>query len=300
MCQCDNSEAVSGPCYPSSLTDEMWEIIQPLLPVRDLRKGGGVREYGDRLVLDSVFYVLRSGCQWRMLPLDLMPWDAAHRWFTTWRRDGTWDRVHGELRSWVRIAAGRDREPSAAVIDAQSIKTSEGGEARGFDAGKRTTGRKRHVIVDTMGLLLVVAVTSASVQDRAGGRIVLTRLAAGFRTVAWVWADGGYANSVDSTLLSWARDALNLAVEIVKRTDDVKGFKVLPRRWVVERSFGWLVRNRRLARDYERLSATSEAMIKVAMIRLMLVRLAGQPSRWSHDSQRKAARSTTVEDLITA
>ncbi|MEV7235110.1 IS5 family transposase, partial [Streptomyces sp. NPDC051020] len=229
-----------------------------------------------------------------------MPWDAAHRWFTKWRRDGTWDRVHDELRRQVRVGAGRDPEPSAAVIDAQSIKTSEGGEARGFDAGKRTTGRKRHVIVDTMGLLLVVAVTSASVQDRAGGRIVLARLAKGFRTVSLVWADGGYANSVDSKLLSWARDALNIVVEIVKRTDDVKGFKVLPRRWVVERSFGWLVRNRRLARDYERLTATSEAMIKVAMIRLMLVRLAGQSLRWSHESHRKTARADTVEDYIAA
>ncbi|MFF3632324.1 IS5 family transposase [Streptomyces sp. NPDC002164] len=252
------------------MTDEMWEIIKPLLPARDLRKGGGMRKYGDRLVLDSVFYVLRSGCQWRMLPRYLMPWDAAHRWFTKWRRDGTWDRVHDELRRQVRVGAGRDPEPSAAAIDAQSIKTSEGGEARGFDAGKRTTGRKRHVIVDTMGLLLVVAVTSASVQDRAGGRIVLARLAKGFRTVSLVWADGGYASSVVSKLLSWARDALNIVVEVVKRTDDVKGFKVLPRRWVVERSFGWLVRNRRLARDYERLTATSEAMIKVAVIRLML------------------------------
>ncbi|SDD85075.1 IS5 family transposase [Streptomyces prasinopilosus] len=269
---CPPGTAVSGPCYPSSLSDEAWGIIQPVLPVRDLRKGGGVRKYGDRLVLDSIFYVLRSGCQWRMLPRDLMPWDAAHRWFTKWRRDGTWDRIHDALRRQVRIGAGRDPEPSAAVIDAQSIKTSEGGEARGFDAGKRTAGRKRHVIVDTMGLLLVVAVTSASVQDRAGGRTVLARLATDFRTVSLVWADGGYANFVDSTLLSWARDALGIIVEIVKRTDDVKGFKVLPRRWVVERSFGWLVRNRRLARDYERLTATSEAMIKVAMIRLGSVR----------------------------
>src|SRR5882757_3267810 len=276
----------------------MWALVRPLLPVPDLRKGGGIRKYGNRLVLDSIFYVLRSGCQWRMLPHDLMPWDAAHRWFTKWRKDGTWDRIHDELRRQVRVAAGRDPEPSAAVIDAQSIKSSEGGEARGFDAGKRTTGRKRHVIVDTMGLLLVVAVTSASVQDRAGGRTVLARLAKGFRTISLVWADGGYANSVDSTLLSWARDALNIVVEIVKRTDDVKGFKVLPRRWVVERTFGWLVRNRRLARDYERLTATSEAMIKVAMIRLMLVRLTGQPARWSHEPHRKTARTAIVEELI--
>jgi transposase len=278
----------------------MWEVIRPLLPVRDLRKGGGVRKYGDRLVLNSIFYVLRSGCQWRMLPHDLMPFDAAHRWFSKWRRDGTWDRIHDALRRRVRQEAERDPEPSAAVIDAQSIKSSEGGEARGYDAGKRTTGRKRHLIVDTMGLLLVVAVTSASVQDRAGGRAVLARLAGGFRTASLVWADGGYANSIDSRLLSWARDTLNIVVEIVKRTDDVKGFKVLPRRWVVERTFGWLVRNRRLARDYERLTATSEAMIKVAMIRLMLVRLAGQPSRWSHDDRRKTTPTTTVEDLIAA
>lgn len=278
----------------------MWKIIQPLLPVRDLRKGGGVRKYGDRLVLDSIFYVLRSGCQWRMLPRDLMPFDAAHRWFTKWRRDGTWDRIHDELRRQVRMEAGRDPEPSAAVIDAQSIKSSEGGEARGFDAGKRTTGRKRHVIVDTMGLLLVVAVTSASVQDRTGGRTVLARLAAGFRTISLVWADGGYANSVYSTLLSWARDPLNIVVEIVKRTDDIKGFKVLPRRWVVERTFGWLVRNRRLARDYERLTDTSEAMIKVAMIRLMLARLTRQSPRWSHNLHRRTARTATVEDIIAA
>jgi Transposase DDE domain. len=143
-----------------------------------------------------------------------MPWDAAHRWFTKWRRDGSWDRIHDEQRRQLRIGAGRDPVPSAAVIDAQSIKTNEGGKARGFDAGKRTTGRKRHVIVDTMGLLLVVAVTSASVQDRAGGRTVLARLAATFRTVSFVWADGGYANSVDCTLLSWARDALGIVVEM--------------------------------------------------------------------------------------
>jgi len=282
VCQCENPGADQRPCYPSNLTDAMWRIIEPLLPVRDLRKGGAPRKYDDRLVLDSIFYVLRSGCQWRMLPRDLMPYDAAHRWFTAWRKDGTWDRIHDALRRLVRVEAGRDPEPSAAALDAQSIKCSEGGEQRGYDAGKRTTGRKRHLAVDTMGLLLVVMVTSASVQDKAGGRLVLRKLADGFRAVGLVWADGGYANSIDSSLLSWARDALGIVVEIVKRTDDVKGFRVLPRRWVAERTFGWLIRNRRPARDYERLTATSEAMIKVAMIRLMLVRLARQSPRWSH------------------
>jgi transposase len=277
----------------------MREIIQPLLPVRDLRKGGEVRKYGDRLVLDSIFYVLRSGCQWRMLPRDLMPRDGpplVHQ-VAPGRHLGPCPRRApppgpDRGRTRPRAVGRRDRRP----VD----QDQRGGEARGFDAGKRTTGRKRHVIVDTTRLLLVVLVTSASVQDRAGGRTVPAQLASGFRTVSRVRADGGCANPVGSKLLLWARDAHGIVVEVVKRADDVKGFKVLPRRWVVERSFGWLVRNRRLARDYERLTATSEAMIKVAMIRLMLIRLAGQPSRWSHESHRKTARTKTAEDLIAA
>jgi transposase len=280
------------------LTDAMWAVLAPLMPVRDLRKGGRPRVYDDRLVLDSIFYVLRSGCAWRMMPRDLAPVDAAHRWFTLWRKDGTWDRIHDELRRQVRVRAGREPEPTAAVVDAQTIKSSEGGECRGFDMGKKTTGRKRHLVVDTMGLILAVIVTSASVQDRPGGRRILRRLAEAFTTISLVWADGGYANSIDSTLLSWAKDTLGILLEIVKRTDDVKGFKVLPRRWVVERTFGWLVRNRRLARDYERLTVNSEAMIKIAMIRLMTIRLAGQNIRWSNATEREAVRRINVEQLI--
>jgi transposase len=278
----------------------MWEIIKPLMPVRDLRKGGRPRTYHDRLVLDAIFYVLRSGCQWRMLPHDLMPYDAAHRWFTTWRRNGTWDEIHDELRRRLRLSQGRDPEPSAAIVDSQSIKSSEGGQAVGFDPAKKTTGRKRHLITDTLGLILVVMVTSASVQDRVGGRKILRHLAATFRTIALVWADGGYANSIDDTLVTWAKEQLGLLVEIVKRADDVKGFTVLPRRWMVERTFAWLVRNRRLARDYERLTTNSEAMIKVAMIRLMAARLAGHPTRWSNATERQAVRRLTVEGLLAA
>lgn len=287
-------------CYPSSLTDDMWEILRPLLPVRDLRKGGRPRIYGDRLVLDAIFYVLRSGCQWRMLPHDLMPFDAAHRWFSTWRTNGTWDAIHDALRRQVRIASGRDPEPSAAVMDSQSIKSSEGGQAIGFDPAKKTTGRKRHLITDTLGMILVVMVTSASVADRPGGRAILAHLAGAFRTVVLVWADAGYANSIDDGLLTWAKTQLGLVVEIIKRTDNVKGFKILPRRWVAERTFAWLVRNRRLARDYERLTANSEAMIKVAMIRLMTARLAGNTARWSSATEREATRRLTIERLIAA
>ena len=166
--------------------------------------------------------------------------------------------------------------------------------------GKKTTGRKRHLVVDTLGLLLVVMVTSASVQDRRGGRAILQLLAARFPSVALVWADGGYANKIDSGILAWAKEKLGLLVEIVKRSDDVKGFQVLPRRWVVERTFGWLIRNRRLARDYERLTATSEAMVKVAMIRLMSTRLAGQSITWANATEREALRRMKIETQLAA
>jgi transposase len=155
-------------------------------------------------------------------------------------------------------------------------------------------------VVDTLGLILVVMVTSAAVQDRPGGRAILELLAARFPRVALVWADGGYANKIDSGILTWAKDKLGLLLEIVKRSDDVKGFKVLPRRWVVERTFGWLVRNRRLARDYERLTTASEAMIKVAMIRLMATRLAGQSVTWSNATEREAVRRMKIETQLAA
>lgn len=276
----------------------MWALLAPLMPVRDARKGGAARKYDDRLVLDGIFFVLRSGCQWRMIPHDLLPWDAAYRWYRAWNLGGVWDRIHDALRDQVRTTAGRDPHPSAAVLDAQSIKSSEGGADRGFDMGKKTTGRKRHLVVDTLGLLLVVVVTAACVQDRPGGRRILQLLATRFPSIALVWADGGYANTIDNTLIGWAKQKLGLLLQIVKRTDDVKGFQVLPRRWVVERTFGWLVRNRRLARDYERLPTNSEAMIKIAMIRLMATRLAGQAAHWSNATEREAARRLTIDTQL--
>ena len=252
------------------------------MPVRDQAKGGAPRKYGDRLVLNGIFFVLRSGCQWRMIPRDLLPWDAAYRWYAAWRADGTWDLIHDALRAQVRVADGRDPAPSAGVLDAQSILTGEGGQARGYDAGKRTRGRKRHIVTDTLGLLLVVMVTSAPVQDRHGGKAILQLLAARFSSIALIWADAGYASQIDSGLVTWARTAASIVLQIVKRSDDVKGFQVLPRRWVVERTFGWLIRSRRLSRDYERRTDNSEAMIKIAMIKLMATRLAGEQARWSN------------------
>lgn len=285
-------------CYPSQITDAMWAAIEPLLPVRDRRRGGRPRIYGDRPVLDAIFYVLRSGCQWRMLPHDLVPWWTAYRWYRTWAADGTWDAVHDQLRGAVRAAAGRDPHPSAAMLDAQSVKTSEGGQARGVDMGKKITGRKRHLITDTLGLVLVTAVTAASVQDRPGGRTVLAQLTTRFPSVALAWADGGYANEIDDGLVRWAAQDLGLVLEIVRRNPGVKGFQVLPRRWVIERTFGWLVRNRRLARDYERLTSCSETMIKIAMIRLMAARLAGHKITWASAAEREAMRRMTIEDQL--
>jgi transposase len=281
VCNCE-AGGDARPCYPSDLSDAAWAVIGPLMPVRDRARGGAARKYGDRLVLNGIFFVLRSGCQWRMIPRDLLPWDAAYRWYRCWTADGTWDRIHDELRAMVRISEGRDPAPSAGVLDAQSVLTGEGGQARGYDAGKRTRGRKRHIVTDTLGLLLVVTVTSASVQDRHGGRAILERAASLFSSLALIWADAGYANQIDSGLVTWARTAIGVVLEIVRRSDDVRGFQVLPRRWVVERTFGWLIRNRRLARDYERLTTCSEAMIKIAMIRLMAIRLAGEQVRWSN------------------
>jgi transposase len=291
MCVC-----TCRPDYETSLTDRQWAVIAPLLPVRDPRHGGRPLKFDRRLILDTILYVLRTGCAWRLVPHDLAPWDAAYRWFAAWSADGTWRRVHEALRDRVREADDRDRQPTAAVLDSQSAKSAEGGEAIGYDAGKRVRGRKRHLLVDTNGLLLHRVVHAASVQDRAGARLVLQDLHDRFPDVELVWVDGGYVNVVDAGLISWARREENLDVVVVARNADVRGFQVLPRRWVVERTFGWLARCRRLARDYERKTAHAEAMIDVAMIRLMAARLAGEDVQPQGPIETEAARRL-AEDL---
>jgi transposase len=295
VCTCQPRSAASSR-YDTSLTDRQWAQIEPLLPVANPRHGGRRLKYDRRLILDTILYVLRTGCAWRLVPHDLVPWDAAYRWFRAWTADGTWRRVHEALRDRVRERDGRDAQPTAAVLDSQSAKSAEGGEAIGYDAGKRVRGRKRHLLVDTGGLLLHRVVHSAGVQDRAGARLVLTGVHDQFPQLGLVWVDGGYVNTVDAGLIAWADEQEHLEIVVVPRNADVKGFQVLPRRWVVERTFGWLTRCRRLARDYERKTAHAEAMIDVAMIRLMAARLAGEDIEPEGPIETEAARRL-AEDL---
>ena len=257
--------------YPTDLNDTQWSKIRPYLPAE--AKTGRPREHGWRLILNGVFYVLQSGCSWRMLPRELPPWKTVYHYFRLWQKDGTWERLNRLLREKVRLRFGKKRQASASILDSQSAKTSEGGWERGFDAGKKVTGRKRHTLVDTLGLILKVVVTAGNVQDRDGAKTLLEEISSQIEVVKRlkrIWADGGYRGE----LITWVQETFGWILEIVEKPKDQKGFHVLPKRWVVERTFAWLVRQRRLARDYERLPETSESFIYVAMIRLMLRRLA--------------------------
>jgi len=251
--------------YPTDLTDEQWDLVRPLLPAA--KPGGRPRSVDLREVLNGVLYVVRGGASWRMLPHDLPPWGTVHFYYRCWRLDGTWAKIMEGLRTRLRHAEGRKKSPSAAIVDSQTIRTAQGG-VRGYDAAKRTPGRKRHVIVDTLGLLLAVVVHSASVQDRDGVKLVGERIKGRFPRLRLIWADAAYEAAV-----GWARQFANWVLELVRKPDGQKGFVVLPRRWVVERTLAWLMLSRRLARDYERLTESSEAMVQVAMIHLMLKRL---------------------------
>lgn len=252
-------------------------MLASLLPTPRTSRSGRPPGHSRREIVNAILYLIRTGCSWRQLPSDFPPWKTVYWYFACWVDDGTLDRAHDTLGIRVRRADGRDGPPTAGVVDSQSVPGADtvGSASRGYDAGKKINGRKRHIVVDTLGLLLVVLVTAASVQDRDGGRRVMLICRQAHPTVRLVWADGGYAGQ----LVSWAKTMLDLVVSIVAKPAGQRGFAVLPRRWVVERTFAWLTKCRRIDRDYERLPEHSEAMIKWAMVGVMTRRLAPTPGR---------------------
>ena len=259
--------------YPSDMTGAELAVCEPLLPAPAwlAGKGGRPSRYCMRDIVDAIRYLTHNGPVWRALPADFPHAWTVYYWADKWQADGSTERMHDDLRERVRAAAGRNAAPTAAIIDSQSVKGSEmvARAGRGYDAGKKINGRKRHIAVDTTGLLLEVLITPASVQDRDAARPLLFNLKRARRRIRHAWADAGYAGK----LLPWAGRWLKLDVEIVKRPQGSHTFEVLPRRWVVERTLAWITSYRRCARDYERLPAHHEAAIYWAMITLMTRRL---------------------------
>jgi transposase len=261
--------------YPSDLTDAQWELLRPEAErvMAELRQASGRPMVHDlRAVLDAVFYVVRNGIEWRALPVDFPPWDAVYAFFQRWSRRGLPQRLVGRLRTRLRVRARRDAQPSAAIVDSQSVKAAEtvGAGTRGFDSGKKINGRKRHIAVDVEGFLLAVVVTAANIGDRMGAKLLVISLLNTCTRLKLIWADSGYDGA---PLAGWVRSVADAALQIIKRTEQ-HVFRVVPRRWVVERSFGWLLRYRRLVRDYERRTEHHEAMIYWATVLSMTRRLA--------------------------
>lgn len=259
--------------YSSNLTRDQFDLIESLIP--PAKSGGSPRSVDMWAVLNGIMYVVVQGCKWRDIPGDLPPWSTVYTYWRNWRNDGTWLAIHDRLRSWERVSSGRQESPSEAIVDSQSVPTATMvHEAVGYDGAKQTKGRKRHTVVDTLGLVLRVVVTAASLPERAGGKQALSRvhqMGEAVSRLSLIWVDGGYSGQ---PFLRWVMDSFRWIVQVVLRPKQAKGFTLLKKRWVVERTFGWFNWYRRLSKDYERQPASAEAMVYIAMIRLMVRRLA--------------------------
>lgn len=270
-------ETQSRRAYPTDLNDKQWSRLAPLFPGRTGTRGRP-RTWAYREILNAIFYVVRSGEAWRLLPHDFPPWQTVYGYYWQWRNRGLWDTLNATLVPAVRQQEGREAQPSAAIIDSQSVKTAEGGEARGVEVHKQVNGRKRHIVVDVLGLLLLVVVHSAGIPDSTGGKLVVDKLFARIKRSVYnrwcrlklIWADGGY-----ESIVGWVKQSCGWTLEITRRPADAKGFVVIPRRWVVERTLGWLGRYRRLSKDFEHQTHSSEAMVYLASIHRMLRLLDG-------------------------
>jgi putative transposase len=261
----------SQKAYPTDLNDTEWMRIAPYLPEPNLK--GRPPKYTWREILNGMFYMVKNGCVWRALPHDYPGWQTVYHYFSIFRRTGKWEELNRVIREAVREKEGRKPQASAMIVDSQSAKSAEGGEKRGYDGGKKVSGRKRNLIVDTLGLVVLAKVTAANVQDVHAGKQVFQELLERPEQTGRlkiIFADGGYREE----LVWWVKEYLHADLSIVLKKDDQKGFQVLPKRWVIERTNAWITRNRRLARDYERLVVSSESFIYAAMIRLGLRRLA--------------------------